>query len=314
MNASQPIKRYFVLGNPIAQSRSPAIHAAFAAQTGIALDYQRKEIPLGQFADHIRGLQHDGVAGVNVTMPFKLDAFACATRVSARAKLAQAANTLKFDGAEIYADNTDGAGLLADIAQNLQCNLQDKSVLLLGAGGAAMGVAASLLEAQLAGLFVLNRSHAKAVALAAQFAHLGPIEALQSVDVAQIKFDVIINATSASLTPSADAPIWACIQHAAADGLAYDMMYGAKPTAFMHDMASLGVRRSDAGLRVADAGVRVADAGVRVADAGVRVADGLGMLVEQAAEAFYLWHGVRPETAPVIAQIRAQLCKQTAAK
>ena len=279
MNAQQSTKRYFVLGNPIAQSLSPVIHAAFGAQTGIALDYQRKEIPLGQFAAHLRSLQRDGVAGVNVTMPFKLDAFACATRVSARAKLAQAANTLKFDGAEIVADNTDGAGLQADITQNLACNLQGKSVLLLGAGGAAMGVAASLLDAHVARLSVLNRSHAKAVALAVQFAHLGPIAALQSEDAAQIKFDVIINATSASLTPSADAPIWADIRQVAADGLAYDMMYGAKSTAFMHDFAALGVRASD----------------------------GLGMLVEQAAEAFYVWHGIRPETATVIAQIRAQL-------
>lgn len=303
MSATLPTKRYFVLGNPIAQSRSPAIHAAFAAQTGVALDYQRKEIPLGQFAAHIRALHDDGVAGANVTMPFKLDAFACATRVSARAKLAQAANTLKFDGAEIVGDNTDGAGLLADMSQNLHCNLRGKTVLLLGAGGAAMGVAGSLLEAQVTRLSVLNRSHEKAVALAAQFAHLGRIEALQMRDVAQLKFDVIINATSVSLTPSADTPIWAGVQRVAADGLAYDMMYGAKPTAFMNDMAALGVRTADAGLHVADAGLRLADA-------GLRVADGLGMLVEQAAEAFYIWHGVRPKTAEVISQIRAQLNAQ----
>ncbi len=281
ISSLQP-KRFFVLGNPIAQSRSPAIHAAFAAQTGCAVDYQRKEIPLGQFAAHIVVLRNEGVAGVNVTLPFKLDAYACATRISARATLAQAANTLKFDGAEIYADNTDGAGLVADITQNLQCGLQGKNVLLLGAGGAAMGVAAVLLEAQVARLSVLNRSHEKAVALAAQFAHLDNIVALQAADLVQQQFDVIINATSSSLTPSASvqAPLWAGI-HLAAGALAYDMMYGAKPTAFMMDLASAG-----------------------------QSADGLGMLVEQAAESFYLWHGVRPKTAPVIAQIRAQLNSQ----
>jgi shikimate dehydrogenase len=287
MIPSLPPKRFFVLGNPIAQSRSPAIHAAFAAQTACAVDYQRKEIPLGQFAEHILALHKDGIAGVNVTAPFKLDAYACATRISARATLAQAANTLKFEGAEIYADNTDGAGIVADITQNLQCSLQGKNVLLLGAGGAAMGVAAVLLEAQVGRLAVLNRSPEKAQALAAQFAHLGNIAALQVADLAQQQFDVIVNATSASLTPSASAqaPLWAGI-HMAVGALAYDMMYGAKPTAFMADMAN---------------------AGGSGGDVGIRVADGLGMLVEQAAESFYLWHGVRPKTAPVIAQIRAQL-------
>ncbi len=305
MSAQELVKRYFVLGNPITQSRSPAIHAAFAAQTGVvlnyAIDYQRKEIPLGQFVDHLNALRDEGVAGVNVTLPFKRDAFACATRISARATLAQAANTLKFDGAEIYADNTDGAGIVADITQNLSCSLRGKQVLLLGAGGAAMGVAALLLDALVAGLYVLNRSHEKAAALAAQFAHLGNIAALQVADLSLHKFDVIINGTSAALTPSAtaEAPIWANVL-AGTGALAYDMMYGAKPTAFMDDMASQPAHTDNAGMRTSDTGIRTSDA-------GIRTSDGLGMLVEQAAESFYLWHGVRPDTRPVIAQIRAQL-------
>ena len=284
-------KRFLVLGNPIAHSRSPAIHAAFAAQTGIALAYERKEIPLGQFNEHLRALQADGVSGVNVTVPFKVDAFNFANdgaaRVTARAALAQAVNTLHFSGAEIVADNTDGAGLVADITQNLHCPLQGKTVLLLGAGGAALGAAGSLLEAQVARLYVLNRSVNKALALAAQFTHLGAISALTTANATSIKFDVIINATSAGLTPTDSAPIWAGLQ-LNAGGLAYDMMYGAQPTAFMAAFQPSSALTPDS-------------------ENCIRCSDGLGMLVEQAAEAFYLWHGLRPKTADVIRQIRTQI-------
>ena len=295
MPAPKPVKRFYVLGNPIAQSRSPEIHAAFAVQVAEQInwtvDYQRHQVPFGEFTTHINALRMKGVSGVNVTVPFKLDAFSCATRVSTRAALARAANTLKFDGDEIYADNTDGVGLLTDITKNLKLNLRGKNALLLGAGGAAMGVAGVLLDAQLAGLSVLNRSHDKAIALAANFAKHGNIAVLQAADLAAHKFDVVINATSAALTPMTghDAitrtPIWANLAPLRAGGLAYDMMYGATPTAFMVDMAALAAKNS----------------------AQITVADGLGMLVEQAAEAFNIWHSVRPQTMPVIAQIRAQL-------
>ena len=264
--------RYCVIGNPIAHSKSPIIHAAFAAQTGQALTYQRELAPLGGFDAHVHGLIAAGFRGANVTVPFKVDAARIATTLSARAQAAGAVNTLSFVDGAIVGDNTDGPGLVADITGNAGIDLTGKRVLLLGAGGAARGVVLPLLEAGAAGIVVANRTRATADALVAAFAD-ARVTACAYGDIAPA-FDVVVNATSASLggaLPPVPAGAFA------AGTLALDMMYGAQPTPFMNFAASQGAQ----------------------------VRDGLGMLVEQAAEAFALWRGVRPETAAMLQLLRA---------
>jgi shikimate dehydrogenase len=264
--------QYCVIGNPIAHSKSPIIHAAFAAQTGQALTYERALAPLGGFDAHVHGLIAAGFRGANVTMPFKLDAARLATRLTPRAQAAGAVNTLIFDGAEIVGDNTDGPGLVADIVRNAGVGLAGKRVLLLGAGGAARGVVLPLLQAGAAAIVVANRTRSTAEALVAAFAD-ARVTACEYIDIAE-RFDVVVNATSASLAGGMPPVPPAAF---GAGTLALDMMYAVQPTPFMDFAASHG--------------------------AAVR--DGLGMLVEQAAEAFALWRGVRPETAPVLALLRA---------
>lgn len=261
--------RYAVIGNPIEHSKSPQIHAAFARQTGQDMEYGRVLAPLDGFAATVQTLRAQGYRGCNVTVPFKLEAFALAVERSPRAQDAGAVNTLIFDGARLSGDNTDGAGLVADIVRNHGVKLAGARVLLLGAGGAARGVIRPLLEAAPAGLTLANRSPDKALELQRQF---GKLQACDFAGLSGQQFDVVINATSAGLSDAA-LPVPATIF--AAGGLAYDMMYGRR-TPFMQ----------------------------LAGEAGARVADGLGMLVEQAAEAFYLWRGVRPDTAPVIRQLR----------
>lgn len=268
---------YAVFGNPIAHSKSPAIHAAFAAQTGEALIYEARLAPLDGFAAAVAEFIAGGGKGANVTVPFKEEAFRLATQLSDRATRAGAVNTLAFRDGGVYGDNTDGAGLVRDIVHNLDYPLAGRRILLLGAGGASRGVIAPLLAEQPACLDIANRTVSKAAELAAVFADLGRIHAGCFEDFAGLSYDVVINATSASLSGEA-LPLPAGLF--AADALAYDMMYGKGETPF---------------LRVA-----------REQGAGRR-ADGLGMLVEQAAEAFYVWRGVRPATADVLAGLRAQL-------
>ncbi len=268
-------ERYALIGNPVAHSRSPQIHAAFAAQTKIALQYQRLLAPLDRFDQTLRALIASGARGANVTVPFKLDAYRLADTLSARASAAGAVNTLRFDGAKIHADNTDGIGLVNDITRHAGVALRGRRVLLLGAGGAARGVLLPLLEQCPGQLVIANRSADKAFALAARFAVHGPIVAA-SFDAIEGQFDLIINGTSASLS-AAVPPIAAALF--GPQTLAYDMMYAAQPTAFLQFAA----------------------------EQGATMRDGLGMLVEQAAEAFYVWRGVRPQTAPVLAAMRADL-------
>jgi shikimate dehydrogenase len=264
--------RYAVFGNPIAHSKSPRIHALFAAQTGQALTYEAILAPLDGFAEAVTAFRREGGRGANVTVPFKEQAYALCDRLSARAEAAGAVNTLKFEADGVLGDNTDGVGLVNDLAGNLGLALEGRRILLMGAGGAARGVVLPLLEKGPAALFIANRTAAKAEELARRFSFPtlvgGGYEAL-----AGRRFDLVINATAASLAgdlPPLPAGLFA-------DGaLAYDMMYG-KDTPF------LAFARGE----------------------GARCADGLGMLVEQAAEAFHLWRGVRPETAPVIALLRA---------
>ena len=267
--------RYAVVGNPIAHSKSPDIHARFAAQTGQQLVYERMLAPLDGFAQAVRNFIREGGKGANVTVPFKLDAHALATTLTPRAKAAGAVNTLKFDGAAILGDNTDGIGMVNDIVRNAGTAMQGKRVLLLGAGGAARGVILPVLDQRPTELVIANRTVEKAVELATLFAQNGRIVP-STFEALQGRFDIIINATSASLD-NALPPLPPAIFDS--DTFAYDMMYGKEPTVFMR-FAS---------------------------DRGAVVRDGLGMLVEQAAESFFLWRGVRPDTELVYTALRAAL-------
>jgi shikimate dehydrogenase len=266
--------RYCVIGNPVAHSKSPEIHAAFARDTGMDLTYERCLAPLDGFAGTVRALMAQGFKGANVTVPFKLEAAQLCDVLSARAAAAGAVNTLDFRGGRIEGDNTDGAGLVADIVRNAGVALQGKRVLLLGAGGAARGVVLPLLGEQPRELVVANRTRASADALAERFHDAGTVRA-SGFDELQGAFDVIVNATSASMESSVP-PIPP--QAFSTGTLALDMMYGKQATVFMEFAAQHGAQ----------------------------VRDGLGMLVEQAAEAFYAWRGVRPATQGILRQLRTQ--------
>jgi shikimate dehydrogenase len=264
--------RYAVIGNPVEHSKSPLIHAEFARQTGQLLEYGRILAPIGGFEDVVEVFRAEGGRGLNVTVPFKEDAYLYATQRTQRAELARAVNTLHFlESGEVFGDTTDGVGLVRDIVSNLNTSLRDKRILLMGAGGAARGVVLPLLEERPRSLFIVNRTAEKAQALCEVFPE---IQAGGYDDLAGRSFDVIINATSSSLQhalPPLPADIFA-----AADALAYDMMYG-RETPFMQFAREQGA---------------------------AVVADGLGMLIEQAAESFFIWRGVRPDTAPVLARFR----------
>ncbi|MBC8006936.1 MAG: shikimate dehydrogenase [Prolixibacteraceae bacterium] len=269
---------YAVIGNPISHSKSPEIHAAFALQTGQDIDYARLLAPLDGFFSTITSFRTNGGKGVNVTLPFKLEAFDVADEASTRAKDAAAANFLRFEDGRVHADNTDGVGLTRDIVDNLGFGLAGKRVLLLGAGGAAQGVLTALLEHRPGLLTIANRTVEKALRLAEMFRRK-PVAASSVVcgshfeELGGQHFDLVINATSTSLRGELP-PLPA--EGFAAGALAYDMMYGATPSRFLSFAAAQGAETSD----------------------------GLGMLVEQAAESFLLWRGVRPETAAVIALLR----------
>lgn len=261
--------RYAVFGHPIAHSKSPLIHAAFARQTGQDITYEAILAPLDGFTDNVAAFIAAGGRGANVTVPFKEEAFKLAQRLSPRAERAGAVNTLSFDTEGILGDNTDGAGLVADLTRNLHCALNGKRILLLGAGGAARGVIEPLLDQQPAALVIANRTPSRAQELAELF---GRGVSACGFEEANTPFDLVINATAASLAgelPPLSPRVFS------ANSLAYDMMYG-------RDTPFLSFARAH----------------------GAATADGLGMLVEQAAEAFYLWRGVRPDTAPVIASLR----------
>jgi shikimate dehydrogenase len=270
--------RYAVVGNPVAHSKSPLIHAEFARQTGQDLEYGRLLAPLDGFRATVEQFRSSGGKGLNVTLPFKLEAFELAQRRSERALDAAAVNTLKFESDGIYGDNTDGVGLVRDLEANLGIAITGKRLLLMGAGGAAQGVMAPLLAARPAALVVGNRTVDKAQRLAARFRARLPDRAVRASsyrDLAGEQFDLVINATSASLRDTVpELPLGVFAPGSAA----YDMMYGKGLTPFL-ELA----QRQGAG----------------------RLADGLGMLVEQAAESFFVWRAVRPLTAPVIAMLKS---------
>ena len=269
--------RYAVIGNPIAHSKSPRIHAAFARQTGQDMRYEALLAPLDGFAATVRDFLAAGGRGMNVTVPFKLEAFALANRHTPRAEAARAVNTLRFDDGAILGDNTDGAGLVADLVRNLGCTLRGRRILLLGAGGAARGVVLPLLGELPAELVIANRTEARAIELRDAFSPHGPVTAVPFGALAGRHFDVVVNATSASLNDAAPG-IPDCLY--APGSTAYDMMYGKGLTPFLEQARRQGASR---------------------------LADGLGMLVEQAAESFLLWRGVRPDTAPVLAELGGEL-------
>ncbi|TFW28354.1 shikimate dehydrogenase [Massilia arenosa] len=273
--------RYCVIGDPIAHSKSPHIHTAFAAQTGQQLSYERCLPPAGQFVDTVRNLIAQGYKGANVTMPFKLDAAAMCLTLSPRARAAGAVNTMSFIGTDIVGDNTDGPGLVNDIVRNAGVQLAGKRVLLLGAGGAARGVILPLLGEQPQAVVIANRTVATAEALAAQFAgdtaHSQQLAARGYDQLgADAPFDVVVNATSAGFG-AAMPPVPASVFGPGT--LALDMMYGRDPSLFMQFAAQHGAN----------------------------VRDGLGMLVEQAAESFFIWRGVRPATETILSDLRQKL-------
>ncbi len=286
MSASPAPGRYAVLGHPVAHSRSPAIHAAFARQTGQALVYERVLSPLDGFEATVRAFAAAGGRGCNVTVPFKFEAFALAARSTERARLAGAANTLRFDAEGWLADNTDGVGLVRDIELTAGVALAGRRVLLVGAGGAGAGVLGPLLAARPVQVVVANRTAAKAQALvdrhAAWAVAHGAVLAASGLDAPGTAFDVVLNASASSLQGAAS-PVPDTVL--APGALAVDLMYGAAAEAFL--------------------------AWARTAGAQAR--DGLGMLVEQAAETFFLWRGVRPDTAPVLQALREQLAAEAAA-
>ena len=273
--------RFQVVGNPIAQSKSPFIHREFAKQTHCVMEYGSACPAEDGFEAEATAFFAAGGRGMNVTAPFKLDAFDNADKLTERAELAGAVNTLALQqNGSVLGDNTDGYGLVTDIKDQLGWPLAGQKILLLGAGGAVRGVLQMLLEQKPSQLVVANRTQAKAEALAQIFAQVGPIEPLGFEQLAAFSaghFDLIINATSASL--AGDLP-------PVPDGLlnehtrCYDMTYGAKPTVFLQWASAQGARACS---------------------------DGLGMLVGQAAESFRVWHQVMPDPAPVMAALREQL-------
>lgn len=270
--------RYAVIGNPVAQSRSPRIHAAFARATGQDLAYEAILAPLDGFAAAVAAFRAAGGRGLNVTVPFKLEAYRLADECAPRAHDAGAVNTLSFEGGRALGDNTDGVGLVRDLEANLGVGLAGARVLLMGAGGAARGVLFPLLARGPAALTIANRTVAKADELALLAKRRGlPCAASGYPALAGQVFDLVVNATSASLGGEAP-PLPAGVF--ASGSLAYDMVYGKGVTPFL--------------------------AAAREAGAA-RIADGLGMLVEQAAESFLIWRGVRPATAPVIRLLAAEL-------
>ncbi|QIK38355.1 shikimate dehydrogenase [Caldichromatium japonicum] len=271
--------RYAVIGNPIAHSKSPLIHAAFARQTGQDIVYDRILGSLTDFAADVRRFFAEGGRGLNVTVPFKEQAYSLVDERSEAAAVAGALNTLiRLPDGQLRGDNTDGIGLVRDLCQNHGFTFRDQRILLVGAGGAARGVLKPLLETGLAHLTVVNRTPSKSLELARLGAAYGPIEGMGFDGLAGRRFDLIINATSAGLAGELPPLPEDCL---APGGWVYDMVYGDQVTPFCRWGRLQGAERS---------------------------LDGLGMLVEQAAESFWLWRGVRPDTAPVIAELRTQ-CK-----
>jgi len=275
---TKPVDQYAVFGNPVKHSKSPLIHQLFAQQTKQSLVYTAQLAEIGQFAEAVNSFIQANGKGLNITVPFKEDAWQLATTHSNRAQRAGAVNTLKLlDDNKLFGDTTDGVGLVNDLIHNHQLTLKAKNILVIGGGGAVRGVLEALLEQQPTSLLIANRTATKAQQLAQDFSDLGNIDGCGLDAIGDRAFDIIINGTSASLQgdlPELPASIFK------PGSCSYDMMYAAQKTVFMQWSADNGAEK---------------------------VFDGLGMLVEQAAEAFYIWRGVKPETSSVIKQVRNSL-------
>jgi len=272
--------KYAVIGNPVAHSKSPVIHAEFARQTGHDISYIALYAPRDGFRSAALGFRDAGGRGLNVTLPFKHEAWRLAGERSGFAAAAGAVNTLEFRGRDIVGYNTDGIGLVRDIRDNLQCALVGRRILVMGAGGAAYGVIEPLLQERPEAIVIANRTPEKAQALVAHFAAFAPLAARGLTargyaDLRDERFDIVVNATSAGLDDAMPPLPEASF---AAGALAYDMVYG-RITPFLRFAAAHGAR----------------------------IADGTGMLVEQAAESYSIWRGIRPQTAPVIAMLKREL-------
>ncbi len=261
--------RYAVIGNPVGHSRSPEIHAGFARQCHVDIQYERLLAPPTGFVEVVETFRKSGASGANVTLPFKLEAFGYVSDRTARAERGKSVNTISFEKDRIVGDNTDGVGLCRDIVDNLGHPLQGARILLIGAGGAARGVVGALLDCRPERLAINNRTQSKACAIVDEFGAGKTFFAVGHDELHLQTFDVLINATSASLDVGLPPVPATCF---AENALAYDMVYGKGLTSFL----------------------------ALAANAGASTADGLGMLVEQAAEAFFIWRGVRPTTGPVI--------------
>ena len=268
--------RYVVMGNPVSHSLSPAIHAAFARATGEGLEYERLQIPEGKFMLFAQRFFDEGGRGANVTLPFKVNAFHWAGARTQRANLAEAANFLVARDGFIEADNTDGAGLITDLSRNQGVGLEGARILVLGAGGATRGIVGPILAQKPARLVIANRTAARALEIATRFRDRGAVEGAPLDSIPRDRYELVLNATS---TSTRGEPLALPAHALPAGSFAYDLAYGAGARAFVE----------------------------RAKAAGMRASDGLGMLVEQAAESFELWRGVRPETASVLAELRATM-------
>ena len=283
MNAeARAVDRYGVMGYPVAHSRSPLIHRLFAEQTGQNLRYERLKVPPGELEQAIGQFQRRAGRGLNVTAPHKAAACRIADRLSERASAAESVNTLVFADGDILGDNTDGIGLSRDLAVNRGLGLEGSSILLLGAGGAARGIVGPLLDTAPERMVIVNRTVNRAERIARRFARRGPVRACGFDTIPTGRWDLIVNATSAGLKgetpPYPDTAL-------SEDTLCYDLCYGLEPTPFCRWARERGA---------------------------ARVVAGWGMLVEQAAESFYIWRGIRPDTAPVLERIAAGLDAATA--
>jgi len=274
---SSNIDRYAVMGNPIAHSKSPEIHQLFAQQTGQTLSYEALLIETDQFEKNLENFALDGGKGLNITVPFKQLAWQQSHKRSQRAELAGAVNTLSFQNGQIIGDNTDGIGLVRDLTNNQNINISNQRILIAGAGGAVRGVLLPILEQKPAAVIIANRTQNKAEELANLFSAYGNITAQAFSELPHEPFDLIINGTAASLQGAVPPIPNECVGESTS---LYDMMYASEPTSFLKWGKNLG--------------------------ANVCI-DGLGMLVEQAAESFFIWRGIRPETQTIIATLREQM-------
>lgn len=275
INLDSSVSNYAVFGNPVKHSKSPQIHSLFAKQTGISLYYQAIEVPLNSFSEYVNLFAEQKGKGLNITVPFKEEAFSLCDSLTQRANLAGSVNTIWFDDKKnIHGDTTDGQGLINDLKNNHQLNLNKKSILILGAGGSVKAILEPLLAQDPEKIIIANRTLSRAEELVKKFSGLGNLEASSFSDLKNKSFDLLINGTSLSLKGELPPLPDTLFKN---NACSYDLMYSDMPTVFMQWSEKMGA---------------------------TRVLDGLGMLVEQAAEAFNIWHHIMPDTKPVIELLR----------